>query len=104
MKGFDHASYLSLIAKARFFQIEKLEWWIRKKRYLDAVKIEHEVSVLGENGEKIESKKLLDADQVVDYRHISGVRKAYGCPNDLESHKWLPGNAINKQAKCAKVC
>lgn len=40
-KGFDHLLYLAVLGEARYFQIRKLQEWIEKKRYEEAVKVKY---------------------------------------------------------------
>ena len=98
VKGFDDVRYLALLGEARYYQIRKLEEWIKKKSYLNAVKVTYEVNVV--DGNQAGSKETVDGNTVVEYRAIQGVKKVLGCPNLLLRSRCTPSMILKDQASC----
>ncbi len=96
-KGHDHALYLALLVDARYFQIPRLEAWIKDKRYLHMVKLEY-------SAEDVEGvyKITETTKSCVDIQHHPQleIQKVYLCPRDIFAHRGNP-QACGKQ--CRKV-
>ena len=82
-RGHDYALYLELLKDARYFQIPRLEAWIRERRYIDAVKWEYSAeSVEGAVG-LVETTK---SDVEVQHHPHCETRKVYMCPYGVLTH------------------
>jgi hypothetical protein len=79
--GFDYALYNRLEAEADYFLLHDLRDWIRKKRYLDAVRTVIEVTALSEH-------------QIEDGRSSTWVTK---CDADTELHSFFGGYSGEKR-------
>ena len=94
LKGHNYAMYATLLKEAKFFQIVRLEEWIRRKEYLNAVTIKYsafecsDLSKLSETtGSRVE----------VEYHPMWTMRKVYVCLRGIGVHRGDP-NA------CGKLC
>ncbi|KAI1426512.1 hypothetical protein F5Y12DRAFT_712960 [Xylaria sp. FL1777] len=91
---YDYAKYAALLGEAQYFGIQKLENWIRKQSYLDAVKIHYSVNII----EDAESENLtVGADQRVDFSYLSRTKSVYQCPRGIYVHQGQP-------QKCGRQC
>jgi hypothetical protein len=55
-KGHNHALYLALLEETKYFQIPRLEHWLKGKRFLQAIKIRYFADELeGHLGRKLEA-------------------------------------------------
>lgn len=93
--GHDHALYLQLRADAAYFQIARLETWIRDRGYLGAVSLEYSVRAV-EGVVEVAETIGGGVDEVRHFVH-RGTRKVYICPRGLRAHR---GN----QQFCGKQC
>ncbi|KAF5873562.1 uncharacterized protein Bfra_005025 [Botrytis fragariae] len=94
-KGHDHALYLALLGEARYFQIARLENWLKNKRYLSAVKIYSSVEELDDLW-----SESLNTDQNVEYRPRWDTKKVYICPRGIYVHR---GNSSACGRQCENV-
>lgn len=77
--GFDYALYNKLEAEADYFLLHDLRDWIRKKRYLDAVKTVVEVKVLPEHEtEDRWNQKRYEVDKIQKRYEVNEVQSFFG--------------------------
>lgn len=93
-KGYDHGLYFALLEEARYFKIKKLEQWLKKKRYLDVVKIVYSVTEIDETESLDRSHKT---DTEVEFHSAWITQKVYVCPQDISNHRGKP-------SACGKNC
>ncbi|TGO62778.1 hypothetical protein BCON_0017g00190 [Botryotinia convoluta] len=94
-KGHDHALYLALLGEARYFQITRLENWLKNKRYLYAVKICSSVEELDDLW-----SESLSTDENVEYRPRWDTKEVYICPRGIDVHR---GNSSACGRQCKSV-
>ncbi|RFU33670.1 hypothetical protein B7463_g2676, partial [Scytalidium lignicola] len=97
IKGHDHTLYLALLEEAKYFQIPRLEKWLRDKEYLKAIKIKYTAAEL----EGSSFSETRSADEQVEYRPTWQTRKVYICPRGISVHRGDPG-ACGRQCKNAQ--
>ncbi|TGO28753.1 hypothetical protein BPAE_0023g00180 [Botrytis paeoniae] len=94
-KGHDHALYLALLGEARYFQITRLENWLKNKRYLYAVQICSSVEELDDLWSESHS-----TDENAEYHPRWDTEKVYICPRGIGVHR---GNANACGRQCENV-
>ncbi|KAI9732129.1 MAG: hypothetical protein M1834_004225 [Cirrosporium novae-zelandiae] len=87
VKGHDYAQYLALLKEARYFRITRLEKWLSDKRYLEAIKVMHEIDEL-DGASRI--SEIKGADVEVDYRPMRITKQVYICPQNIFVHQGNP--------------
>jgi hypothetical protein len=94
--GHDHHRYLSLLKEAQYFQIPRLEAWLKDKRYLAAVKV---VSTAQEYNEDQSGWQGITASAgtTLEYHPRWTIRKTYLCPRGIAPHRGNPGG-------CGRQC
>lgn len=93
-KGHDYARYLALGEEVRYFQITRLEKWIRDGIYLQAVHVRHSAWELDDVSGL---SSVLTADTAREYHPAHWTRKVYVCPRGLYQHRGDPD-------RCGKAC
>ncbi|KAI0426436.1 hypothetical protein F5Y09DRAFT_62410 [Xylaria sp. FL1042] len=89
---YDYAKYAALLGEAQYFGISKLEAWIQKQCYLDAVTIHYSIEQVRDT----ESVPLgghyvtLPADQRLDFSYLSRAKRVYLCPRRIAVHRDHP--------------
>lgn len=96
--GHDHHRYLSLLEEARYFQISRLEQWLIRKRYLDAVRVETTLSQkwFGQE-ESFSFPYVMPAGATRECHLHVGTKNVYLCPRGIEHHRGSPGS-------CGRQC
>jgi hypothetical protein len=92
-KGHDHALYIALLEEAKYFQIARLEKWLRDKEYLKAV----ETRCWMEELEGIDWIDVKSSPQVGEYTPRLVTERVYLCPRRVPVHRGNPG-------KCGRAC
>ena len=92
-KGHDHTLYVALL-EARYFQIARLEKWIRDKLYLQAVKIVRSAEQVVDTAVLTE---LSRADVDVEYHPNWRTIKVYVCPRDIHGSR-------ENLSTCGRLC
>ncbi|KAF7881024.1 uncharacterized protein EAF02_006915 [Botrytis sinoallii] len=77
-KGHDHVLYLALLGEARYFQITRLENWLKNKRYLHASETQW-------------------TDENVVYHPRWDTEEVYICPREIDVHK-------GSESACRRQC
>lgn len=97
-QSFDYGKYAALLGEARYFGIPRLEDWISKARFHDAVRIETITTMVPdvEAGEGID-RVLAKADTKTDVSTNWGTRRVYVCPRDIDVHR-------GDWRKCGQAC
>ncbi|KAK5632171.1 hypothetical protein RRF57_007885 [Xylaria bambusicola] len=92
---YDYAKYAALLGEAQYFGIPKLEAWIQKQGYLDAVQIQYNFDVVEdiENGYSMTTTM----DRTLNFSFISRIKKVYQCPRGISLHEGRPD-------KCGRQC
>lgn len=93
-KGHDYARYLALAEEANYFQIARLEKWIKDKTYLQVVKISHSAKEL-ESADAIDETIATDVE--VEYHPTLKTEKVYVCPRGISVHHGNP-------SACGRLC
>jgi BTB/POZ domain-containing protein KCTD9 len=93
-RGHDHALYLALLVEARYFQIPRLEAWLKEERYLQAIKLDYSAEAFQGVYTIAETSKTGAEIQHHPQWH---TRKVYVCPCGVMVHRGDP------QA-CGKLC
>jgi hypothetical protein len=88
-KGHDYHLYLSLLEEARYFQIPRLQEWLEKKRYLEAVKVT--ITAKEQDDEPSSWNTVVPANTTIDYYPSWGNIKVYVCPRGEPQHRGKPG-------------
>ena len=91
--GHDFGMYDALLMQAQYFQIDRLERWIKEKKYLKAVTVRREVTVFEEGQGFVTS---VQADEVREYHPVSRFRRKYRCPTNTAVH--------TEPSRCGKRC
>lgn len=91
--GHDYALYLALEQEARELQIPDLENWLKKKGYLEAVKLSYSVEV--REGSNLDVKT--HAGEEVEYRLTWQTKKIYVFPRGIDVHR-------GRRAECGHKC
>ena len=94
LKGHDHSMYLALLEEAKYFQIPRLEKWIRDKAYFQAVKVTR-TALEREGVGAIDETTGTDIE--TDFYPVWTTKKVYICPRNITIHKGNP-NA------CGRTC
>ncbi|KAM3083191.1 hypothetical protein ACMFMG_003851 [Clarireedia jacksonii] len=97
-KGHDHALYTALLEEARYFQISRLEEWLDKKEYLQAVKTRCSVEEL----EGMHWSDVRSSDEVGEYSSRWHTNRIYLCPRRIIVHRGNP-LACGRQCEKARV-
>lgn len=92
-KGHDHALYLALLEEAKYFQIPRLEHWLKGKRFLQAIKIRYSADEL-EGTSWSETRSM---DEYVEYHPLWQTKKVYICPRGIFVHRGNP-------SACGRQC
>lgn len=95
--GHNHALYLALLEEAKYFQIPRLERWLKGNRFLQAIKIRYSVEEL----EGTSWAETRATDEYVEYHPRWQTRKVYICPRGICSHRGNP-RACGRQCMNAK--
>lgn len=96
-KGHDYHLYLSLLQEARYFQIPRLQDWLEKKRYFEAVKV---TTIVEEHDEDHASRwefSVLPAGTMLEYHPRWTTKMVYICPRGIPEHKGV-------QEACGRRC
>jgi BTB/POZ domain-containing protein KCTD9 len=93
-KGHDYALYLALLQEAKYFQITRLEEWLEKKQYLQALKT-YDFATEAEGLGIYEIPK--DSNIEREYHPAWGTKKVYVCPRGIVVHRGKP-------LACGKDC
>ncbi|KAF7930163.1 hypothetical protein BELL_0086g00110 [Botrytis elliptica] len=91
-KGHDHVLYLALLGEARYFQITRLENWLKNKRYLHAVRVHSSIEELDDFWSETQW-----TDENVAYHPRWDTEEVYICPREIDVHK---GN----ESACGRQC
>ena len=94
LKGHDHATYLALLEEAKYFQIPRLEKWIRDKAYFQAVKVTR-TALEWEGVDDIDETTGTDIE--TDFYPIWTTEKVYVCPRNIVVHRGNP-------SACGRTC
>jgi BTB/POZ domain-containing protein KCTD9 len=87
LKGHDHALYLALLQEAKYFQITRLEEWLEKKQYLQALKTHYSATEV----EGIVTYEIpRDPNTEREYHPAWGTKKVYVCPRGIVVHRGKP--------------
>ena len=97
-KGFDHALYLALLVEARYFQLPRLESWIKEQKYLQAVKLEFSAETFQGIYTLAENTKT---DVEIQHHPQFVIRKMYRCPRGIAMHRGNP-QACGRQCMKAR--
>ncbi|KAM0159752.1 hypothetical protein ACHAQE_004798 [Botrytis cinerea] len=95
IKGHDHALYLALLGEARYFQITRLENYLKNEIYLSAVKTCSSVEELEGFWSETQS-----TDESVEYYPRWDTKKVYICPRGIGVHR---GNSSACGRQCESV-
>jgi len=87
--GHDYYLYLSLLEEARYFQIPRLEDWLEKKRYLEAVQVTSS-SEQYDHGEIDWQRSVVPAGTTLEYHPFWGTKMVYICPRFIPQHRGKP--------------
>ncbi|KAI0521963.1 hypothetical protein F5B22DRAFT_643545 [Xylaria bambusicola] len=92
---YDYAKYTALLGEAQYFGIPKLEGWIRKQGYLDAVKIDYGIDVV----ENVDHRRSWSttADRRLKFSLVPWILKTYRCPRGISVHEGRPD-------RCGRQC
>ncbi|KAB8240713.1 BTB/POZ protein [Aspergillus flavus] len=93
VKGHKFPVYHALLEESKYFQISRLEKWLKNQTYLEAVRVEHSVEV--RNGSSFRCTRL--ATSIVEYHPEWRTEKVYVCPQKKTKH-------LGKQRLCQKKC
>lgn len=97
-KGHDHALYLLLLEQATYFQIDRLETWLKSQSYLQAVK----VTTTAERLEgKYEINETTGTDISLEYHPAWETVRVYICPRGIAVHRGNP-SACGRQCRLAQ--
>jgi hypothetical protein len=97
VRGHDHSKYLSVHAQARYFQIARLEEWVAKKQYVDAVKIyTYAREIIAES--LYLATEHSSSEQILGFP-FQTVEKRYICPMGIKAHM---GSKTVDEMKCGK--
>ncbi|KAL2260270.1 hypothetical protein VTK26DRAFT_5756 [Humicola hyalothermophila] len=89
VKGHDDHLYLSLLEEARYFQIPRLEDWLQRKRYLDAVQVAYTTDQYKDNYPSWHHFEVRSG-VTVEYHPQWDIRKVYICPRGIPEHRGSP--------------
>ncbi|KAK4119371.1 hypothetical protein N657DRAFT_626804 [Parathielavia appendiculata] len=89
VKGHDYHLYVSLLEEARYFQITRLENWLERKRYLDAVQVAHTADQYHDDYSSWAYLKVPSGVTVEHYPQWA-IRKVYICPRGIPGHRGSP--------------
>ncbi|KAI1264999.1 hypothetical protein F5Y18DRAFT_417512 [Xylariaceae sp. FL1019] len=95
-KTFDYAKYNVLLGAARLFRIEKLEQWIQKQGYLQAMKVQHTIDKYEESQQAM-IPKAHKMDEQLNFSFVSRAKRTYLCPRRIVVHNGQPD-------KCGRQC
>ncbi|KAH6716314.1 BTB/POZ protein [Leptodontidium sp. MPI-SDFR-AT-0119] len=93
-KGHDYSLYLALLEEAKYFQIPRLENWLKRRGYLEAIKIRYSGDV--REGIHLDTETLA-TDEQVEYHPTWQTIRVYICPRGISAHR---GN----QTACGRQC
>jgi hypothetical protein len=94
IKGHDYALYLALLEKAKYFQIPRLENWLKDKGYLQVMQIRYSA---GELEGTLTLSVARSTDEQLEYYPIWQTRKVYVCPRGISFHRGEPST-------CGRLC
>ncbi|GAB1317180.1 BTB domain-containing protein [Madurella fahalii] len=100
-KGHDYHLYLSLLEEARYFQIPRLEDWLQKKRYLDAVRADITAEQHDDNPSFWHERLTVPVDATMEYYPSWGTKKVYICPRGIFQHRGRP-EACGRRCETAR--
>ncbi|MCJ1486162.1 hypothetical protein MMC06_006338 [Schaereria dolodes] len=93
-KGHNYALYLAVLGQAKYFQIPRLEKWIKDKTYLSAVETKYTI-VPSETSS--EATEITSANVDITYHFSWKTNKVYVCPRQIFIHRGNP-------SACGKAC
>lgn len=97
-QSFDYGKYAALLGEARYFGIHRLEDWISKARFHDAVRIETITTMVPDvEAEGGTHRVSAGADTKTDVSTNWGTRRVYVCPRDIDVHRGY-------RRKCGQAC
>ncbi|SLM35714.1 Potassium channel tetramerisation-type BTB domain [Lasallia pustulata] len=86
-KGHDYALYLEFLEEAKYFQISRLETWLKDQTYLQAMKIAYSaVELEGADG----FDEITKTDMEVEYHPVWRTKRVYICPRSIDVHRGNP--------------
>lgn len=103
VRGHDYGLYDALLAEADYFGVGELYAYLDEKKYLERVKIRHEVALTEGSmmpvqlGGSVRVNETINSSTEVDYQTSWVKRKIYVCPRGIEVHKGRPRN-------CGRQC
>ena len=100
-KGHDHYRYLALLEEARYFQIPRLQNWLEKKRYFEAVEVANTAEQHEDNPSHWHEHSVVPAGTTIDYYPSWGTKKVYLCPRGLFQHRGRP-EACGRRCETAR--
>jgi hypothetical protein len=86
VNGHNHVLYSTLLKEARFFSINRLEKWLSKKKYLEAVKIVH---LVAETNNLNKLATTVNGNVEIVYHLAWKKVRVYYCPNKKPSYYYL---------------
>jgi BTB/POZ domain-containing protein KCTD9 len=93
-KGPDHRLYVLLLQQATYFQIRRLEKWIRDKTYLRAITVTQ--TLVEKSFTDFDAEKTA-MDLEIEYHASYKTEKVYICPRGISSHRGNPNH-------CGRAC
>ena len=93
IKGHDYALYFAVLEEAKYFQIPRLEEWLKDRKYLEVVKIFSSAEEL----EGVGAISATTADVNVEYHPHWTSKKVYICPRRTSLHRGDPD-------RCGRLC
>jgi hypothetical protein len=85
------------LGEAQYFGISRLEEWLERKRYVDAVQLKCDFET-HEDAESISGHyKTSPTDTIMEFHPSWGTRKIYICPRNIAVHRGNPW-------KCGRQC
>jgi len=98
VKGHNYSLYVALLEEAKYFQIPRLEDWLKRKGYLEAIKIKYSGDV--REGTHFDTETLA-TDEQVEYHPTWQTMKVYICPRGISGHRGNR-NACGRQCRNAQ--
>ena len=93
-RGHDYGAYLAVREQAQYFGVEPLQRWVEERRYLWAVRVAREATVL-EGWEHVAGSA--GAHVKVEHHVSWTMEKVYVCPRDIDVHR-------GRRDRCGKAC
>lgn len=101
VKGHDYHLYLSLLEEARYFQIPRLQDWLEKKRYLEAVRVDITAEQHDSNPSFWHEHLEVPVGTAIEYYPSWGTKKVYICPRGIFQHRGRP-EACGRRCETAR--